>query len=162
MPLRINLMELEERTLDQRGEVSAGELDLNDLDELVKVGGPLRYELQAELLDNAILVQGRLQLTFNCECVRCLKSFALPLDLPHWTCHLPLAGEEKAVITHDSVDLTPYLREDILLTIPQHPLCEPECRGLPGALPDRSRNPSGASRAGETPAAWTELNKLKF
>ena len=66
-----------------------------------------------------------------CQCVRCLTSFRLPLELNGWTCHLPLQGEDRVKVLNDCVDLTPYVREDILLEIPQHPLCDPECRGLP-------------------------------
>ena len=63
--------------------------------------------------------------------LRCLKEYPHRLVLENWTRHLPLEGEERAPIVNDCVDLTPFLREDILLEFPQHPLCEAECRGLP-------------------------------
>ena len=59
------------------------------------------------------------------------------------------------------MDLTPYLREDILLEFPQHPLCEADCAGLP----NRAEKEAGsATGAGQTPGSpvWSELNKLKF
>jgi uncharacterized metal-binding protein YceD (DUF177 family) len=54
--------------------------------------------------------------------------------------------------------LTPYLREDILLALPQHPLCEPECGGL--KLPARAKDPE--KTAGNTASAWDALDKLKL
>jgi uncharacterized metal-binding protein YceD (DUF177 family) len=72
---------------------------------------------------------------------------------------LPLEGPEKAAMKDDLVDLTPYLREDILLEFPQHPLCEADCAGLPNRpKPNKTK---GASQT-EGSSAWSELNKLKF
>ena len=63
-------------------------------------------------------------------------------------------------MVNDLVDLTPFVREDILLEFPQHPLCDRECRGLPKNEPGKAKASSGA---GPTEAsAWAELNKLKF
>ena len=73
---------------------------------------------------------GSLTLTLDCECVRCLKTFEHELKLTDWALHLPLEGEEKVPVENDCVDLTPFVREDILLEFPQHPLCKPDCRGL--------------------------------
>jgi uncharacterized metal-binding protein YceD (DUF177 family) len=44
--------------------------------------------------------------------------------------HLPLEGEDKVPVDNDCVDLTPFVREDILLEFPQHPLCKPDCGGI--------------------------------
>ncbi len=61
----------------------------------------------------------------------------------------------------DFVDLTPLVREDILLEFPQHPLCEPDCGGLPTSDSGKAKHTSsGGIDAGAS--AWDELNKLKF
>jgi uncharacterized metal-binding protein YceD (DUF177 family) len=60
------------------------------------------------------------------------------------------------------VDLTPYLREDILLEFPQHPLCDPECGGLPDAKSGNANNATSAGKPNEGSSAWAELNKLKL
>ena len=56
------------------------------------------------------------------------------------------------------MNFTPHIREDILLALPQHPLCEPECGGL--KLPARAKDPEKA--AGNTASAWDALDKLKL
>jgi uncharacterized metal-binding protein YceD (DUF177 family) len=79
--------------------------------------------------------------------------------MPEWTAHLPLEGPDKAAIKDDLADLTPSLREDILLEYPQHPLCAAGCAGLPNR--DAKDKTKGASPT-ESSSAWSELNKLKF
>mgnify|MGYP001279693745 CR=1 FL=1 len=109
-------------------------------------------------IDESLLVQGRFSLPLDCECVRCLKPFSHVISFEPWACHIPLEGEDKATVENDCVDLTPYLREDIFLAFPRHPLCEPECGGL-------ARPPGEAGHsAGSTTesAVWAELNKLKL
>lgn len=160
MPVTINIRHLEDKEIDLAGEVSAAELDLESLDELIQVSKPVRYELHAQKMSHEILVRGRVSFSLDCECVRCLKKFEYPVEFSDWTCFLPLEGEEKVVIANDCVDLTPYLREDILLEFPQHPLCGMDCAGLPNRSDVTAKKP-GASQT-QNASAWSELNKLKF
>jgi uncharacterized protein len=162
MPLLINLSQLERHNVELSGLLPARELDLEGVDELIKVEQPLKYRLEAQKLDKNILVQGSLSLTLNCECARCLKPFAYPLEFEDWSCLLPLEGEEKAPVANDSVDLTPCVREDILLGFPQHPLCKAECAGLPKKAIGKTKKTGGAGKTREVSPTWAELNKLKF
>ena len=73
---------------------------------------------------------------------------------------MPLSGEDKVEVVNDSVDLTPHIREDILLAFPQHPLCKAGCKGLPGAGSVQGKK--GRKKADEPSSAWSELDKLKF
>ena len=161
MSLLINLRKLEKDNLRFEGELPSAELDLEAVDELVRLESPLYYDLEAQKLDKSILVQGSLELELRCECARCLKPFKHRLEMENWACHLALEGDEKAVVANDSVDLTPYFREDILLELPQHPLCRPECRGLPKKRAGRTKT-GRAGQTKESTSAWAELNKLKF
>src|SRR5207249_120273 len=95
-----------------------GELDLDTHDEMIQPVEPLEHDLEVQKIEDGLLVHGRLHLKLNCQCVRCLKPFQYDLDLQNWSCHLPLQGEEQAPVVNDCVDLTPYLREDILLEFP--------------------------------------------
>lgn len=163
MPLKVNLRHLEDHEVHLEGQLPVSELDLEPLDEVIRADQPLDYALVVQKLEDGLLVQGRLHLMLDCQCVRCLKPFRFPLEFEAWTCHLPLAGEDRVKVAHDCVDLTPYLREDILLEIPQHPLCEPECRGLPRTWkggPASAGSPGQAAAGGSS--AWAELNKLKL
>jgi uncharacterized metal-binding protein YceD (DUF177 family) len=158
MPLTFNIRHLENKDLHLTGELPSDELELGLQDELIRPGGPLVYDLEVEKIDDGdALVQGSLQLKVEYDCARCLKPFSRELLLPDWACHLPLKGDDATPITNDLVNLTPYIREDILLALPQRPLCEPECRGLkPPANVDPGEKSDIAS------SAWSELDKLKL
>jgi uncharacterized protein len=162
MSVLINLRRLEKGDLHLQGEVPVAELDMAGVDELIHAQKPLEYDLEAQKMEAGILVTGDLRLDLKCECARCLKEFEYRLELRQWACHLPLEGEEKAVISNDCVDLTPYMREDILLGLPQHPLCKPECGGLPKKAIGKTKKKNGVGQSRENGSAWAELNKLKF
>jgi uncharacterized protein len=162
MPLLANLRHLEDRSLRLQGELAVAELDLELRDELIQAEKPLRYDVEVEHTGDALLVQGDVLLPLKCECVRCLKSFAFQLRLDDWTLHLPLSGEDQVSVSGDCVDLTPFLREDILLEFPQHPLCEAECRGLPVKAAGKTKKPGDAGVIEGKASAWTALDKLKL
>src|SRR5262249_52092796 len=162
MALLFNLRHLEDKNLRLEGELTVEELEVGSLDELVHVRRPLRYHLEVQKLEQAVLVQGTLTLALELECARCLKPFAQTLRLDGWACHLPLAGEDKAQVTNDCVDLTPYIREDILLAFPQHPLCKPDCGGLANSQQKPEEQPGTAGMPGSASSAWAALDKLKL
>jgi uncharacterized protein len=157
MPLKVNLRHLEEHELHLKGDLPVEELDLGLEDEMMMVRKPLHYDLQVEKVAHGLLVQGKLELKLDCQCVRCLKSFEKTIVLPHWTLHLPLEGEEKTPVNNDCVDLTPYAREDMLLEFPQHPVCKPDCAGL-----KKDRHGKVETSAEISPPAWNELDKLNI
>lgn len=161
MRVTFNLRHTEKKDLRLQGQLTASDLDLENVDELVQLAGPIEYDLTVERLTDSVLVRGTVHFAFDCECVRCLKPVQQTKE-ETWSWNLPLEGEDRVEVENDCVDLTPYLREDILLAFPQHPLCEIECSGLTSAPQKRSDKKSGASGLGEVSSAWTELNKLKF
>lgn len=162
MPLLINIRHLEKDAVRLQGQLPAAELDMEEVDELIHLTQPLNYDIEVQKLDNGILAQGSLELILDCECVRCLKPFQYRLELPDWACHLALEGEEQVPVVNDCVDLTPHVREDILLEFPQHPLCKTECNGLPKKAVGKKKNTGGTGQTKEVSSAWAELNKLKF
>ncbi len=162
MSLLINLRQLERGPVRLKGELTAAELELEGLDEVVRVEEPVNYYVTADKIENAVLVRGQIRLKLRCECVRCLKEFVRPLELNDWACLLELEGEEPAPVVNDCADLTPYLREDILLEFPQHPLCQPECGGLSGKPTGRSEKTRGVGQTSKALSDWAELNKLKL
>lgn len=156
--LKINLRHLEEHAVRLHGELPVAELDFGLADELIRAEQPLRYELTVEQLHDSLLVTGSLGLVLDCECSRCLKKFKHQVKLAGWALHLPLEGEDKVSVHNDCVDLTPFVREDMLLNFPQHPLCRTECAGL------KKKSKAGKITGPEKskPAVWAELDKLKL
>jgi uncharacterized protein len=162
MPLLVNVHHLETQSLDLQGALTVVELDIDRRDEIIQVTRPLNYDLVVQKLSGNILVQGTLRITLDCQCVRCLEPFAYELEVNGTVCHLELEGQDKVTPVNDCVDLTPCLREDILLEFPRHPLCKPECRGLAGKPVVGVEEAGAAGGAEVVCSAWNELNKLKF
>ena len=161
MPLLVNLHHLGRQEVVLQGELPVAELDIETFDELIRLEQPLRYELEVEKLDQQLLVRGELGLVLQCQCVRCLKPVMHVVRLADWVCYVPLTGEDGAAVEGDCVDLTPQVREDILLAFPQHPLCAPECPGLRPA--DRgTANTRSAAAGTERPSVWSKLDKLRL
>jgi len=159
MALKINLRHLEDHGLHLKGEIPLADLDFGVQDELVHLREPLAYDLAVEQLHDSVLVTGSLRLPLECECSRCLKTFRSEILLNGWAVHLPLEGEDKVTVENDCVDLTPLVREDMLLEFPQHPLCKTDCAGL------KKKKSSAKKAAGEEPPLddpWAALNRLKL
>lgn len=161
MSLNVNLRHLEKKALHLQGERPASGLDVDDIDELIHMIGPVQFDLWVEKLRQSVLVRGQLRFHLQCQCARCLARFRKPIEITDWSCTLLLDGEDKVTVENDCVDLTPFIREDILLAFPQHPLCKTECSGLPFASQEHQKV-SEANASGAPSSAWDELDKLKF
>jgi uncharacterized protein len=158
--LTVNIRHLVKEDIQLSGSIEAKELGLSDLDPMIRVPGQVTFDLLVQRLEQSLLVQGRLTVQLACECVRCLKSFPHDLDLTGFAADIPLEGEGSAV-EGDLVDLTPWVREDILLAFPQHPLCEPGCAGLQKpAAPGNEAQPGQESQT--TSPVWAVLNRLEL
>jgi uncharacterized protein len=161
MALIINLRHLDGQDLHLEGEIPAEELDLGEIDELMRPASGLKYDIEVERHERGLLLQGRLSLSLECECARCLGPFRHELTLPDWCTLLAWEGEEAVRVRNDCVDLTPYLREDMVLALPQRPLCKAECGGLQVQSAD-DPGLTRETRAEEASPAWAMLNNLKL
>lgn len=162
MPITFNINQLELGSIRLEGELGAEEFGLGDMDELVRPEGPVGYRFEVFKRDSGFLVEGVLRFGFRCECVRCLKPFQEAVVLDPWSMVLSREGEEAVVVEDDFVDLTPYLREDMVLAFPQHPLCEPGCIGLPVTNPGNPQDSRGGPSPTDAVSPWAELDKLKL
>ena len=163
MALHVNLHRLKREPIRLEGGLPIEELDLGSFqDECIQAQHPLAYDLTAQWFGGSILIQGRLSLRLECACVRCLKPFVHQLELADWTCHLPGEGEDAYAVENDCVDLTPYVREHILLAFPRPPLCDAGCRGL--SWPSSRSLPAGGDPHPAEPdvSVWDELDKLNL
>lgn len=159
MAFLVNLQELEEKDRDLVGELPVEELEFDFEDNIIHFAQSLKYDLTAQLLPDSLLVRGRLSLVLDCNCVRCMKRFEHPLEFPDWACLIPTSGEDKAPIIKACVDLTPYVREDMVLAFPQHPLCREDC---PGLASKDSHVSEESSTDDKKPSPWDQLNRLKL
>jgi uncharacterized protein len=79
-------------------------------------------------------VQGTLLSAVEGECRRCLTSIEVRIDLTIeelFALHTHKHSKSEFIIGDDAVlDLTPLIREEIIINTPLAPLCKPDCAGL--------------------------------
>ena len=98
MALLVNLRDLEDQDVLLDGEMSVEDLEFDFNDEIIHFTQPLKYHLNAQLLDDALLIRGKMELTLDCECSRCVKPFEYPIKFPDWVCHIPTEAECLGVL----------------------------------------------------------------
>jgi uncharacterized metal-binding protein YceD (DUF177 family) len=133
------------------GELPASTLGLQDPS--ARPEEPIRAELRVDTDGDNLLVTGWLQTTVALQCGRCTEWFPFPI---------------RAEVEHlleaphpNSIDLTPLIREDILLELPLNAACR---LGADGRCPVtgevyRPRPEDTGSLTGE--AVWEALSKIK-
>ena len=159
MSLKVNLRLLEKESIQLDGDILGSELAPDFLDELMRLSHPVEYELTVERQSDSLRVTGSLRSHVDCECSRCLKSFVLPVRVDEFSFLAPLEGEEALLVDGDFADLTPVVREDILLALPTNPLCGPDCRGL---KPKGQPRELQVREQAEPNTAWSALDNLKL
>lgn len=99
-------------------------LEWDPADIVLVPAAPVSYDLTAEVLGTELLVRGSVTTRFGGVCSRCGGPLDLEVKDDAFCVSLPLSEELQ------EVDLTPELRESILLALPSHPVCRAECGGL--------------------------------
>ena len=160
MPFTVNIQHLEQEGQAYQGSIPIDDLDLNSIDDLICPLSSLDYRLTVEKHETNLLVQGEISQTFSCECSRCLKNFELPVVISGWSGFVALEGEESLPVNNDMVDLTEVLREDILLVLPQHPVCGQACKGF-GSKAVETVEPHDAEEL-KDPSPWIALDHLNL
>ena len=154
--MKIHLRQIPEDGLHLEGEESSAAYDLPAEDHLRPLG-PLHYSLDAGSSATSLWVTGEIDLDLELECVRCLEKFEYPLVVPDVVMQTELPPQE-------TVDLTPYLREDILLALPAHPHCdwsgERVCPGRQEAKGESAESAEGEGDPARASSAWEVLDQI--
>ncbi|CAN5601258.1 hypothetical protein BH20VER3_BH20VER3_16090 [soil metagenome] len=147
--MKIHLRQIPAEGLHLEGEE---ECPIPKLDpEAVRGAGPLRYALDAGISEGALWAKGHLTQPVELHCVRCLERFPFDIEVKDFAVHTELAGPEV-------VDLTPFMREDILLNLPAYPHCDREGgRVCPAATTGMVEK---ANVLEARPPDWSALDKL--
>lgn len=81
-----------------------------------------------------LLVQTKMRASINAECARCLGDIQLPLTIDFTELYAfseRTTSESGLILPEDgNIDLTPLVREYMLLEVPINALCSPTCQGL--------------------------------
>jgi uncharacterized metal-binding protein YceD (DUF177 family) len=114
--------------------------------------GPLKYNLEVGISEEALWATGSLLQPVEMRCVNCLEKFVHEVRVPNFAAHVELTGPEV-------VDLTPMIREDLLLNLSAHPHCDrdggKQCKGPRETAPVTETEEKREHD-------WEALNKLRL
>ena len=131
------------------------------------VSGEIRRE------DRRAHVQGRVAARVQLECDRCLNLIDLPVDSSfdlEYVTQQDYQAQQAVELTEDDLDLTVFdgevididalVTEEILLAVPDHVLCQENCKGIcPGCGADRN-SVDCSCHTEDTDPRWAGLKEL--
>jgi uncharacterized protein len=107
-----------------------------------EIVGPISVEVSVYRAGTDIFFEGTLRAHARTACARCAEEFDIEAEHPFRFVLAPKSvgfGEETGLRIEDmefslyegeEIDLSPLIREQLLLSLPTRPLCREDCRGL--------------------------------
>jgi len=146
--VKVHLKQIPPEGLHLEGEEECPISDVQTDD--IRCLGSMSYNVDIGVAGGALWATGSLKQTVELRCVVCLQKFVHEVRVPAFAMRTELHGPE-------TIDLTPFLREDLLLNLPPHPRCDRDgC--VVCEVTQRRAAPAEAKRN----AAWSALDKLKI
>ena len=93
-------------------------------DRFIRPVGPVEFEGRVEFVSRELIVQGLVSTMLEVQCSRCAQFFST--TIADWSFLRVYDVPED----QDSVDITPDLREAILLNLAPFPVCRLDCAGI--------------------------------
>jgi uncharacterized metal-binding protein YceD (DUF177 family) len=146
MKIHLNQIPPEGLHLTGEEECVLGDLSAQE----IRCVGPMRYSLDLGISDGALWANGTIAQTVELECVACLEKFEHEIKVPAFALHTELRGPE-------TVDITPFMREDILLNLLPYPRCDRD-----GGRVCKAAKVESAGEEKKAQADWSALDKLKL
>jgi uncharacterized protein len=150
--VKIHLRQIPAEGLHLEGEEDCPLADVAE----VRCVGPLHYDLECGLSDGALWAQGEIAQRVELSCVACLQKFEHLIHVPGFALHTELRGPE-------TIDITPFLREDLLLNLPAYPRCDRDGGQIcPGPKITLDTSASSEAELEKREHDWEALDKLKL
>jgi uncharacterized protein len=163
--LQVDIRELARGPVATTGELAATDPVLAGLDFVLSGPVRVRGRLQAAG-EGRYYWHGHIVAQVQAHCRRCLEPVAVSVDTDIgalFTSDADAADDPDSYpVVGDAtlIDVTPAVREELILAVPQYVVCRDECRGLcPRCGGDLNAGPCGC--APETDPRWQGLARLK-
>ena len=117
--------------------------------------GPIRYKVRVVVVSGEVVVLGKMAARATFRCSRCAEPFPQDVTDVPLECSIPVPDLDQ------SVDLTPEMRESMLLALPAHPVCSSGCKGLCPQC-GTNLNKERCNCSPRIAAGWEALNNLKL
>jgi uncharacterized protein len=155
--------QLTESPIDPRGENSG----------LIEAGATsIDAEIVATHTNPGAYLEGDVRATIAEQCSRCLRPIETPVEThfaeQYYSTIDVVSGDQKEAPPSDAkrigsdfwIDLTPLLREELILATPLAPLCQPDCKGL-CLVCGRDLNEDPHEHDAPVDDRWSKLSKLR-
>jgi DUF177 domain-containing protein len=146
--MKVHLKRIPAQGLHLEGQEDCPIQDLES--EGIRCAGRLHYDIDVGVAGGGLWANGSLSQPAELRCVSCLEKFVHEIRVPAFAVHLELQGPE-------TVDLTPFMREDILLNLPAHPRCDRD-----GNRVCKAKQIVTAEQDAKQKSDWSALDKLKI
>ena len=146
--MKVHLKQIPTQGLRLEGEEECPIQDLES--EGIRCAGRLHYDIDLGVAGGGLWANGSLSQPVELRCVSCLEKFLHEVRVPAFAVHTELHGPE-------TVDLTPFVREDILLNLPAHPHCDRD-----GNRVCKGKQVETAQQETKRRSDWSALDKLKL
>jgi len=171
--MRVELARLDSNGGNFAHEYAAGEFVLDD--DRVRLAGAPRVSGRFSLIEHKVVLEGEFAAAAELECDRCLQPVQLPIGsvfrVEYITAEtykslatVELEQEDLALSIFDgeSIDVDEIVREQLLLAIPTHAICQDNCKGFcPVCGTDRNATDCNC-KAPEIDPRWMGLRDLRF
>jgi uncharacterized metal-binding protein YceD (DUF177 family) len=151
--MKIWVKRIPEEGSQYEGDEPASIMELEN-DPFIKDAGVVHYALSAQHISDELVVRGSLSVELDLKCTRCTEFFSTTATDSDF---LRAYTASKDI---DSVDITEDMREDLLLNIPDFPVCSEECKGLCAQCGADLNKGSCDCETGERPNPWSALDNL--
>ncbi len=155
--MRVNIDEIKEAGLDRRWDVTQVQLDemLAGDPAGYRARGPAHVDARLEKLGRRVRVEGDTRAALTAGCKRCLTPVSVDVPVEFELTLVPADEHaddasgadadhdkgprggsfsaddaEEETYTGKVIDLDPIVREQILLAMPEYPVCDEQCKGL--------------------------------
>jgi uncharacterized protein len=170
--MRIELEKLEDGRGSFAQTYQPEELDL--VDDRVILNGPVNVTGSVRRSGAEVIVNGSLSSLVSVECDRCLKTVGLPISAKFSVDYITgrdYESSQAAELTADDLDVSVFdgeaidvdelVKEQILLSVPDHALCREDCKGICSTCgADLNAGACNCEQI-EIDPRWEALKKLK-
>ena len=146
--MKVHLKQIPAQGLHLEGEEDCPIQELES--EGIRCAERLRYDIDLGVAGGGLWANGSLSQPVELRCVSCLEKFVHEIRVPAFAMHMELHGPE-------TVDLTPAMREEILLNLPAHPHCDRD-----GNRVCKAKRVKTQEQEMKRKSNWSALDQLKL
>ena len=171
-------MRIELEKLEESGGRFSRTYEINQLtfdEHELRLIEPVKVEARIRRKSEEVELRGTLSTKIAVPCGRCLKSVELPIDVEfaeRFTPAVSWKNEEQhelseddlnlAVFDGEAIELDDVVREEIILALPGHVLCDQACQGLCPTCGVDLNVGSCDCASKQIDSRWEKLKDLRF